>query len=100
MADEQIPSGLNDIGTRYEHLCEYRDSLDMCVRLISERGATTPDARQRLMKFSVALEVINTTIDAFAGIRAAGVEYQLYRQINSIPSDPESIPATRGTKLR
>jgi hypothetical protein len=91
---------LDDIGTRYEHLMEYRDSLETCMQILNDRGLHSLTDKQRMIKFAIALEVINTTLDAFAGMFAGNAEYIMYRLLNSVPKNPGDIMPTRGTPLR
>lgn len=91
---------LTDIGTRYQHYCDYRDGLEICIGIIRSRGLNSPADHERLIKFSIALEVVNSTIDSFAGLKDGRTEYRLYRQVDTIPTNPEAIPGGRGTPLK
>jgi hypothetical protein len=96
---EQKEPQLNDVGTRYEHLCDYRDSLELCIQILSKRGLYLPTDKQNFIELTAALKVVSRTIDAHSGIFDEQAQYQLYRQVDSIPKDPESILPTRGTPL-
>jgi hypothetical protein len=85
---------MDDIGSRYQHLLDYRDSIELCMELVKQRGNPLS-----LAKFAVALEVLNTTIDAFSGYGDTKTEYSLYRLLNSIPSTKEGLTAIGGTPL-
>lgn len=96
---DQIPTSLTDNGTRYQHLAEYRDSLEVCMKILQDRGLRTLEDRQRFAKFTTALEVITTTLDSYAGLRNTGSDFYLYRLVESVPKDPTQIEGGRGTPL-
>ncbi len=98
MDNQQKEPELTDIGTRYEHLQEHLDALEACVEALKSR-AHGPETRQRLMKLTIAAEVMRATIDSYAGVNANANEYALYRLLNSIPEHPENIEGGRGTPL-
>lgn len=89
---------LNDIGTRYEHLKDHLDGLLTAVERLKTNSYTQAD-KDRLIKLSVAAEVLQSTIDAFAGFNDPRAEYYLYRVCNDIPKKPEEIEGGRGTPL-
>ena len=95
---EQEPS-LSDIGTRLEHLRDYRDSLEVCIDILKERGLNSPTDKQRLVKFSIAEKVLRVTIDAYMGYKDARTEYVLNKMVDEIPVDPTKIEGGRGTPL-
>lgn len=93
------PSGLNDVGTRYSHLVEYRDSIEVCIKILEDRGLHALVDKERHRKFTTALEVISTTIDSFAGLKNQSSDYYLYRLIDTIPKEADKITGGRGTPL-
>lgn len=96
---QEPPSNLNDIGTRYQHLNDYRDSLEFAVKMLQDRGLHSLSDKQRFMKFTAAHEAVSITIDAFAGLKEKGADYYMYKLLNSVPKDAETVPSERGTPL-
>ena len=96
---EQKPEPqLTDIGTRYQHLQDHYEALEACIEVLKSRGMYSIDDKQRLIKLTVAAEVMRSTIDSYAGLNDSTGEYALYRTINSI-GKPETIEGGRGTPL-
>ena len=97
--EPQIPEPLpTDIGTRLDHLTQYRDSLETCIEIVKARPYHT-DTQQKLIKFAVALEVLNVTIDSFSGYIDRSTEYNLYRLLNSVPKNAEQLLIIGGKPL-
>ena len=89
-------STAEDVGTRYQHLLDYRDSLEMCIELLKERSANTLVKQQRIGKLMISLEIINATLDAYSGYKNNGTEFNLYKLINSVPNTKEDLKAIGG----
>ena len=88
---------LEDVGTRYEHLRAHYESLTACVESLEARGVPISDPR--LYKLAFAAEVVELTIDAYAGYQNQNTEYSLYKLINSIPEKGDLVEGGRGTPL-
>lgn len=99
MENQEPPFNLNDNGTRYQHLSDYRDSLEFAMKILQDRGLHTLADRQRFFKFSIAHETVSITIDAFAGIKENGADFYMYKLLNSVPKSAETVPSERGTPL-
>lgn len=84
----------DDIGTRYEHLLDYRDSLETCIDILKQRGNLAA-----VNKFQITLEVLGSTLDAFSGYRDTKTEYTLYKLLNSIPKSKEALKDIGGIPL-
>lgn len=84
---------MNEVGTRYEHLSQYRDDLQACADLILNRGIKSLPDQQRYAKFAVAATVITETLDTLSGYRGAGVDYSLYKLLNGVPRTAEQKAA-------
>ena len=89
---------LNDIGTRYEHLKDHLYGLTVSIDILKGRYQTLA-TKERLNKLVFAAEVLQLTIDSFAGFNDQKVEYYLYKTLNSIPKNPEEIVGGRETPL-
>lgn len=90
---------MNDVGTRYEHLKDFLDSLYACIGRMEERGVKTNSDQGKMLKLQIAADVMKSTLDAQVGYNASNTEYQLYKMIDSIPAKAESIEGGRGTPL-
>jgi len=90
---------LEDIGTRFEHLNDHFEALEVCIDVLSKRIFTDSD-RQRLMKITMASEVLRDTIDSYMGQNKDTNEYALYKVLNGIPKDPAQVEGGRGTPLK
>ena len=83
-----------DVGTRYQHLVDYKDSLEVCRDIVRSRGDLKAAA-----KFATALEVVGVTVDSFSGYRATNAEYTLYKLLNSVPRSKDALRAIGGEPL-
>lgn len=88
----------SDIGTRYEHLMEYKESLETCVGLLEKRGSTII-SKERIGKLNTAIEILSATLDAFSGYKDQSTEFRLYKLINTVPAGKEGIIELGGTPL-
>jgi len=92
-------NGMNDIGTRYQHLKDLSDSWEICIDIIKNRPEPmSKDNKERMAKMLIAFEVLNITIDSFANYKNPEEEYMLGRSIRMIPK-AEEIEGGRGTPL-
>ena len=89
---------LMDVGTRYQHLTDLKESIDECIVIMKEHSVSLAE-KQKLGKFMIAAEVIAAHINAIADYFDYQSEYKLYQAIDSIPGDPAQIPGGRGTPL-
>lgn len=87
---------MDDVGTRYEHLLDYKESLETCLEIINRTGRGSPKA---VAKFVIALEVLSTTIDAFSGYKDTKTEYIMYKLLNSVPKTKDELRAIGGLPL-
>jgi hypothetical protein len=94
-----VTKKLEDIGTRYTHLCDLQDSLESCVEIIVTKLPDTWDNKQRLAKMRIALEIIKISIDSFGDYNDKDKKYNLYKMIENIPKNPDEIVGGRGTPL-
>ena len=85
---------MHDMGTRYQHLLDYKDSMEICLEITKKRGNG-----QAAAKFATALEVINTTLDAYSGYRETSTEFTLYRLLNSVPKSKDALREIGGIPL-
>ena len=96
---EKKEASLQDIGTRYEHLNDHYEALEICVDVLSKRLFTDKD-KQKLHKLTIAAEVMRDTIDSYMGHNRETSEYTLYKVLNGIPKDPAQVEGGRGTPLK
>ena len=97
--DNQTPEPtLNDVGTRYDHLKEHLDGLVTAIEALKLR-ARSRENNERLLKLTLAAEVLQGTLDAYSGLNDPRGEFYLYRLFNGIPKNPEEIEGGRGTPL-
>ena len=87
---------MDDVGTRYEHLLEYKESLETCLEIIKRTGRGGPKA---IAKFMIAIEVLQATIDGFSGYNNTKTEYMMYKLLNSVPKSKDELKAIGGTPL-
>lgn len=90
---------LNDVGTRFEHLKDYAEALAACADIIEKRGIFSVADKERHVKFKIAAELAQHTIDNFAGYSDVRTEYRLYQLLNGIPQTGDAIEGGRGTPL-
>ena len=90
---------LEDVGTRYQHLMDYKEALDTCVLIMKEHAVSLAE-KQKMAKFMIAAEVFQTHLNAISDYYDYMSEYNLLRSVDSIPRDPAQIPGGRGTPLK
>ena len=99
----QLPApkepSLDDVGTRYDHLREHYEALmEVCGSLL-RRPALSVEDKQRLVKLTMASEVVKGTLDAWMGLSTTNVDYMMYRMLKTVPKNADDIPSERGTPL-
>jgi hypothetical protein len=94
------PQLLSDVGTRGQHLLDHCESLEAVVEILKKRGAFSPADKERLIKLTVAAEVLKLTLDTYVGVNDKGNEFKLYQLLKDIPKDAASIEGGRGTPLK
>ena len=101
---EQTPQppkepSLEDIGTRYKHLTDHYEAIEAVLTALLARPNPGAKEKEVALKLQHAADITKTTIDTFAGLHNQSVEFQLYRLVNSVPKDPETVEGGRGTPL-
>jgi hypothetical protein len=93
------PISLEDVGTRYDHLMDLKGAIELVIERIKEKNVISPVDTQKLFEFTVMARGIQTVLDSMSGLNGYIVEYQLYKMLNNIPTDPTKIEGERGTPL-
>ena len=90
---------LTDVGTRYEHLKDYAEAMEACADILEGRGLKTRSDVERFLKFKVAAEMAQHTVDNFIGLRDAATTISLRNLLESVPDSSEGLEGGRGTPL-
>lgn len=90
---------MDHVGSRYIHLKDYLDDLESMKVIMEKRGLHSVVAVNSYKKLEAAIELLTASLDSFTDIDNDKAEYQLYKQINSIPKDASFIEGGRGTPL-
>ena len=88
----------SDEGTRLQHLQEYRESLEIVIGILKDRGLRTPEDKQKVVEFAIASRVLQVTIDSVTGYSHPDTEGSLYDMFRGFPK-AEDIEGGRGTPL-
>jgi len=87
-----------DVGTRYDHLYEYREALETCIGILQARPANHL-TQVRIAKFSIAHEILTATLDSFSGYNETATEYALYKLMKTVPTTKDGLAAIGGIPL-
>jgi hypothetical protein len=90
---------LEDVGTRYQHLNDHYEFLEAVISDLLARPNAGPQEKQVAIKLRNAADIVKSTIDSYAGLNDSKAEFGLYRLINGIPKDPNTVEGGRGTPL-
>jgi hypothetical protein len=80
---------LTDVGTRYTHIRDLLDTLEISLEVLQEVSKTrrfTPEEHEKFVKMLITYEIINIILNSMSKVKDDMTEYKLFKMVDSIPA--------------
>ena len=83
---------LTDVGTRYTHIRDLLETLEISLGVLEEVSKTrrfTPEEHEKFVKMLVTYEIVNVILNNMSKVKDDMTEYKLFKMVDSIPAAKE-----------
>jgi hypothetical protein len=80
---------LTDVGTRYTHIRDLLDTLEISLEVLQEVSKTrrfTPEEHEKFVKMLITYEIINIILNSMSKVKDDMTEYKLFKMVDGIPN--------------